>query len=309
MNRLSREKRVRIIHMLVEGNFMRAIARMEDVSRNTVNKLLIDAGKACLDYQNKNFINLTCRKVQVDEIWSFVYAKQKNVPAHKRREAGDVWTWMAIDADTKLVPCWHVGSRDYNAAKCFINDLAPRMKNRIQLVTDGYKPYLEAIDQAFNDDIDYARLVKLYPERVNPRSTKQTSTGTMTLRKQKKKKVRSHSKASESVKEVIKGYVSEDEIHTSFIERQNLTMRMNVRRLSRSTNGFSKKIENHMHAISLHYMYYNFCRTHQTLGTTPAVAAGVCKDIKSIDFIVKITDEMYARENPQKRGKYNKNRK
>lgn len=284
MKRLSDKQRAQILHMLVEGNSLRATARMADVSRNTVDKLLCDVGAACQEYQDKHLRNLPCKRVQCDEIWSFVYAKDKNVPEDKQDEFGfgDVWTWVAIDADTKLVPCWHVGTRNGEAAKMFIDDLASRLANRVQLTTDGHKPYLEAIENAFGNDIDYGRLVKIYGEA--PKREKRYSPPNFV-----------HATTSK-----VTGNPVEKDISTSYVERQNLTMRMNMRRFTRLTNGFSKKVENHMHAISLHYMYYNFARIHQSLKVTPAMEAGVSDHVWSLEEIAALAPI----EAPKKRGPY-----
>lgn len=290
MNLLDDKKRAQILHLLIEGNSLRATARIADVSRNTVDKLLRDAGEACLEYQDKAMRDLKCKRVQCDEIWSFVYAKAKNVEAAVSApdDAGDVWTWVAIDADTKLVPCWHVGNRDMSAAKGFIDDLASRLSNRVQLTTDGHKPYLEAIESAFGNDIDYARLIKIY--------------GTDPAAKREKRY--SPARFIEAKCGVITGDPDKSHISTSFIERQNLTMRMNMRRFTRLANGFSKKIENHMHAISLHYMYYNFCRIHKSLKVTPAMEAGIADTLYGLDFIVGLVNA--KAEKRAKRGPYKK---
>jgi IS1 family transposase len=279
MNKLDNKRRIQVIASLVEGNSIRATVRMTGVAKNTIVKLLEDIGTACLNYQDQAFNNLTCKRIQCDEIWSFVGAKAKNVPAEKQGEfgVGDVWTWVAIDADTKLVPCFHVGKRDAQAAYDFINDLAGRLVNRVQLSTDGYKPYLEAVESAFGIDIDYAMLVKLYGKSQD--------------------EVRySPAQCMGAEKRIITGEPKKAHISTSFVERQNLTMRMSMRRFTRLTNGFSKKIENHVHALSLHYMYYNFCRIHQTLRSTPAMRAGVTKHLWEISDIVALLDTDYAKK-------------
>ncbi len=292
MNKLTIKQRTQILHMLVEGNSLRATARMADVSRNTVDKLLREAGEACLDYQDENLRNLPCKRIQCDEIWSFVYAKQKNVPEGMEDMAEDVWTcvwtWTAIDADTKLVPCWHVGGSGMEDATAFIDDLAARLTHRIQLTTDGHRPYLEAIESAFGNDIDYARLIKIYG----------------TSGKSSPKKRYSPSKFVESKRIVVTGEPDQGNINTSFVERQNLTMRMSMRRFTRLTNRFSKKVENHMHAISLHFMYYNFCRIHKTLKVTPAMEAGIAESVYDLEFIVGLIDERAPA--PKKRGPYKK---
>ncbi len=274
MNRLDIRTRAQILHMLVEGNSLRATARMSDVSRNTVDKLLRDVGATCLKFQDETLRDLPCKRIQCDEIWSFCYSKQKNVPAEKKGEFGygDIWTWTAICADTKLVPCWHVGNRDTESATHFIGDLAARLSNRVQLTTDGHRPYLEAVDRAFEGDIDYARLIKLY----GPSSDGQ----------------RRYSPAictGYDIKDVT-GEPDAKHISTSFVERQNLTMRMSMRRFTRLTNGFSKKVSNHMHAISLHYIYYNFGRIHQTLKVTPAMEAGITDHVWTLEEIAGLAD-------------------
>lgn len=286
MNYLSTKQRAQILHMLVEGNSLRATARMADVSRNTVDKLLRDAGAACLAYQDEHLVDLPCKRIECDEIWSFVYSKDKNVPRDKRYQFGfgDVWTWTAICADTKLVPCWHVDERDGEAAKRFIDNLAGRLAHRVQLTTDGLKSYLEAVEDSFGSEIDYAMLIKLYggtPEQEKRYSPAECS-GT--------KKIK------------IEGYPDKKLVSTSYVERQNLTMRMSMRRFTRLTNGFSKKLENHMHAISLHFMYYNFCRIHQTLKVTPAMEAGISDHVWSLEEIAGLIPEY----KPRKRGPYKK---
>ncbi len=273
MNKLDKSRRIQVIASLVEGNSIRATVRMTGVAKNTIVKLLEDIGTACANYQDKAFNNLTCKRIQCDEIWSFVGAKAKNVPSEKQGEFGfgDVWTWVAIDADTKLVPCWHVGRRDAHAAYEFMQDLASRLSHKVQLTTDGHKPYLEAVEAAFGGDVDYAMLVKIYGKSQN--------------------EIRySPAECLASEKRIISGNPSKANVSTSFVERQNLTMRMSMRRFTRLTNGFSKKVENHIHAISLHYMYYNFVRIHKTLRVTPAMAAGVTKHLWEIEDIVALLD-------------------
>ena len=278
MNKLPTEKRAQILQMMVEGVSIRAISRMTNASKNTIVKLLADAGQACSEYQDKTLRNLTCKLIQADEIWSFVYAKQKNVPQEKRGQFGygDVWTWTAIDADTKLVPCWHVGRRDADAAYAFMMDLASRLTNRVQLTTDGHHAYLTAVDYAFARDIDYARLVKQYgtaPE-AEKRYSPPVCLGTE--------------------RHIVRGRPNPEEISTSYVERQNLSMRMGMRRFTRLTNAFSKKVENHMHAISIYFMHYNFVRIRQTLRCTPAMEAKVTDRLWSIQDMVAMVDEWEA---------------
>lgn len=274
MNKLNIKKRTQILHLLVEGNSLRATARIADVSRNTVDKLLRDVGSACLDYQDKVLRDLPCKRVQCDEIWSFVYAKQKNVPKELQHVFGygDVWTWVALCADTKLVPCWHVGPRDADAAKRFMGDLAGRMRYDVQLTTDGNRTYLEAVEGAFGGNVDYSMLVKIYGP--TPEQQKRYSPG----------------QCIGATKTIIQGDPVAAYISTSYVERQNLTMRMSMRRFTRLTNAFSKKLENHMNAIiSLHYMYYNFGRIHQTLRVTPAMEAGISDHVWSLGEIAALT--------------------
>ena len=276
MNKLSTEKRAQIIGMLVEGNSMRSVSRMADCSINTVTKLLIDVGKACAEYQDKALRNLTCKRIQCDEIWSFCYSKEKNVPEEHRGELGygDVYTWTAMCADTKLVPSFLVGRRDMAHAKVFIQDLADRLKNRVQLTTDGHKVYLDAIENAFAGDIDYAMLVKLYetsPTEDQRKYSPVDCTGT---------KIRK-----------ISGNPSPQYVSTSFVERQNLTMRMSMRRFTRLTNGFSKKVENLFYAVALHFMYYNFARIHKTLRVTPAMEAGIADHVWTLEEIIGLLDK------------------
>jgi IS1 family transposase len=287
MNLLDNNKRTQIIAALVEGNSIRATSRMTGVSQNTIFKLLADLGNACADYQDKAFRNLNCKRIECDEIWSFVGAKARNVTQRKMDEEswGDVWTWVAIDADTKLVPCWLVGPRNGEAAYVFIQDLASRLKNRVQLTTDGHRPYLEAVEAAFGSEIDYAQLIKIYGKTSKKDETRY-----------------SPAECIGCEKKWIAGNPTKELISTSFVERQNLTMRMSMRRFTRLTNGFSKKIENHAHAIALHYMYYNFCRMHKTLRCTPAMAAGVSSKLWEISDIIALLPTPVAKE----RGPYKK---
>jgi IS1 family transposase len=278
MNKLGRDKRTQILHLLCEGNSMRATARVADVAFNSVVKLLIEAGKACSEYQDRAFRELPCKRLQLDEIWSFVYAKAKNLPDAKAAPdiAGDVWTWVAIDADTRLVPSWMVGDRSGETAKAFVADLASRLAGRVQITTDGHKAYLEAIDAAFGIGVDYAVLEKVYASPVEGQ-------------KRYSPPVCVGAKRNEIV-----GRPDQDHVSTSFVERQNLTMRMSMRRFTRLTNAFSKKVENHAYAISLHYMHYNFVRQHKTLRVSPAMAAGVSDRLWSVSDIVDVVDAWEA---------------
>ncbi|MBI2987621.1 MAG: DDE-type integrase/transposase/recombinase [Deltaproteobacteria bacterium] len=275
MNKLNNEKRVQIINALVEGNSVRATARMCDVAFNTVLKLLPEIGKACADYQDRVFRNLPCKRIQCDEIWSFCYAKEKNLPTELRGKFGfgSVWTWVALDANTKLVPSWLVGDRTAETAAIFIDDLASRLANRVQLSTDGHRAYLNAITNAFGNQIDYATITKLYrnpPEGDERRYSPGECCGVK--------------------KDDVKGYPDAKHISTSYVERQNLTMRMSMRRFTRLTNGFSKKVENHSCAVALHYMHYNFCRIHKSLRVTPAMEAGVTDHVWSIEELAGLLD-------------------
>lgn len=273
MNRLNTARRTQIVAALVEGNGINSISRQAQVSKNTVLKLLADLGEACAQYQDDALRNLSCQRLQCDEIWSFCYAKEKNVPLEKQGGFGygDVWTWVAIDADTKLVPCWHHGRRDAVAAYQFMTDLASRLKNRVQLTTDGHRPYLQAVEGAFGCDIDYAMLIKLYG---NPPDDRRYSPGEC---------IGCETKA-------ITGNPDPNHISTSYVERQNLTMRMGMRRFTRLTNAFSKKLDNLRHSVSLHYMYYNFARIHKTLRCSPAQEAGVTDKLWEIEDIVALLD-------------------
>lgn len=274
MNRLSTEKRAQILACLVEGMGINATSRINGVSKNTVLKLLVDAGKVCSEYQDKAFRNLPCKKLQCDEIWSFCFAKQKNVPDDLKGQFGygDVWTFTVIDAETKLVPCWLIGDRNYYSASIFLKDLASRLKNRIQLTTDGHRMYIEAVDSAFGINVDFAQLVKIYGK--SPEGEKRYSP----------------SNFIEAIPKAVYGNPDPENISTSYVERQNLTMRMSMRRFTRLTNAHSKKIENHICAISLHFMYYNFCRIHQSLRVTPAMEAGITDHVWDIKDIVELLD-------------------
>lgn len=282
MNRLAPEKRAQILGMMVEGMAIRAISRLTGASKNTIVKLLVDADRACSDYQDRAFRELPCKRVQVDEIWSFVCAKQKNVPDHLRGQlgVGDVWTWTALCADTKLIPSWFVGHRDASHAYAFMADLASRMAGRIQLTSDGHKPYRDAVRDVFVDDIDYATLIKMYGEAPAAGPERKYSPQVCTGIKRRK----------------VIGNPDPAHVPTSYIERANLSTRMHLRRFTRLTNAFSKKAENHVHALSLYFMYYNFVRIHQTLRVTPAMAAGVSDKLWDLADIVRMIDAEPAPE-------------
>lgn len=273
MNKLSKEEKVRVVACLVEGNSLRATVRMTGIHRTTIQNLLLELGAACSAYQDKTFVNLKCQRIQCDEIWSFVYAKDKNVPSDMKKEKGigSVWTWVALCPDTKLVPCWFVASRDAGAAYHFMHDLKGRLANRVQLTTDGHKAYLTAVESAFGAEVDYAMLQKIYGNAPQEGEARYSPAQCMGARKA-----------------VISGNPDFKHVSTSHTERQNLTMRMQMRRFTRLTNAFSKKIENHEAAIALHYMYYNFARIHQTLRVTPAMQAGVSGHVWSLEEIVNL---------------------
>lgn len=286
MNKLTNKKRAQVVKCLVEGMSIRVTTRITGVAKNTVIKLLTDLGDACWEYQDKTFRDLSCKRIQVDEIWSFVYAKQRNVPEEFRGTFGygDVWTWTAIDADTKLIPSWFVGSRNADAAWAFMHDLAGRLSNRVQLTSDGHGAYLDAVDWAFESNIDYAQLIKRYGQ--SPEGTRRYSPPRF---------VRADARA-------VMGKPKAEHISTSFVERQNLTMRMHMRRFTRLTNAFSKKVENLSAAVSLHFMFYNFAKVHQTLRVTPAMEAGLTDHIWTVEEILAIMPE----RKPGKRGPYKK---
>ena len=276
MNRLPLTRRSQILGMLAEGSSLRSASRLADVSINTVTKLLVDVGAACEQYQDKVLRNLKCKRIQCDEIWSFVYAKAKNVPESMAGAfgVGDVWTWVAIDADSKLVPSWAVGRRDGFTAQAFIHDLADRLATRVQLTTDGHKVHLEAVEGAFGSEIDYAMLVKLYEGdsgKQAPAERRYSPAVCTGAREQR-----------------IAGNPDPAHVSTSYVERQNLTMRMSMRRFTRLTNAFSKKVDNHKAMIALHYMHYNFARIHKTLRVTPAMEAGVTDHVWSLEEIARL---------------------
>lgn len=252
---------------------MRSISRVAGVSINTVTKLLAEAGEACIDFHDENVRGLNCKRIECDEIWSFVYAKEKNVTANAPVFAGDCWTWTSIDADSKLIVNWFVGGRDAEFAHLFMNDLASRLNNRVQLTTDGHRAYLTAVESAFGNNIDYAMLVKLYgaaPEAAKGRYSPAECTGA-----RKTPKI---------------GNPNEKHISTSYAERHNLSMRMHMRRFTRLTNAFSKKFESHCHMVALYTVWYNYIRTHKTLKTTPAVKAGLAEKPFGFDFIVGLVE-------------------
>ncbi|MEK7405727.1 MAG: IS1 family transposase [Acidobacteriota bacterium] len=280
MNRLTSEQRARVINCLIEGNSGGSTVRLTGVAKKTVMRLVVEVGAFCSDYQDRVFRNPKCRRLQVDECWSFVYCKQKNVTPEilERHVAGNAWLWVAIDADTKLVPSWYIGQRDATAACEFIADLSARLSHRVQLTSDGHKVYLGAVLDSFGEHIDYAQLVKLYGADVEgqKRYSPAQCLGTRT--------------------EPILGTPDPKHISTSYLERQNLSVRMTVRRFTRLTNAFSKKIENHAAAVALGYFAYNFIKIHRTLRMTPAMAAGVTDRLWEVEDLVAAWEASERRE-------------
>ena len=290
MNKLPIKTRVQILNMLCEGMSMRAISRVADVSINTVSKLLVQAGEACLAIHDENVRDVKASRIQCDEIWSFCHAKQKNVATAKAAPdgAGDVWTWTAIDADTKLIVSFYVGDRSGESAIELMDDLRARLANRVQLTTDGHKAYLEAVEGAFGGDVDYAQLVKLYGPSI-------TAPGRY-----------SPAECIGARKNPVEGKPDEKHVSTSYVERQNLTMRMSMRRFTRLTNAFSKKLDNHIHALALYFVFYNFTRIHKSLRVTPAMEAGLTDRVWTLENIIDQIDYMNP---PKKRGPYKKREK
>lgn len=289
MNKLPLETRVRILNMLVEGSSMRSISRVCDVSINTVTKLLVDAGAACEAFHDKTVRNLKTERVQCDEIWSFCYAKERTAPAQMKAEgkAGDVWTWTALDSDSKLIVTWFAAGRDAGAARSFMEDLQDRLSNRVQLSTDGHTSYIEAVRRTFGQAIDYGQIVKKYGSAPDKGPQRRYSPA----------------QCIGAEKHVITGEPDQKHISTSHVERSNLTMRMSMRRFTRLTNAFSKKFDNHLNALALYFVHYNFCRQHKTLRTSPAQAAGVTDELLSMEDIANMIDVA----NPtKKRGPYRK---
>jgi IS1 family transposase len=272
--------------MMVEGNSIRAIVRMTGVSKNTVTKLLEDAGEACLDYHDRYVRGIAAKRVQCDEIWSFAGCKQKNVAKAKRKDLayGDVWTWVAMDAATKLAISYLVGDRDSSYAMALMDDLRQRVTTRLQLTTDGHSPYLQAVEEAFGADIDYAMLVKMY--------------GTPAAEAEAARRY-SPSECIGTRKHTVTGNPDPAHVSTSYIERQNLTMRMAIRRFTRLTNAFSKKVENHAHSVAIHFLHYNFVRIHQSLRVTPAMATGLTSKLWDLTDMVVVIEEWEERRAPR----------
>lgn len=283
MNKLSKQRRAQVIAALIEGNSVRATCRMTGAAKGTILKLLADLGAACARYQDEKLRNLTCKRLQCDEIWSFCYAKEKNVPEEYKGKLGfgDVWTWIALDADTKLIPCWLLGSQNTPSAIKFMEDLASRLAHRVQLTTDGFKPYLTAVDEAFGSGIDYAMLEKIYSKLPNADAATRYSPA----------------ECCGARRLTIMGNPDHAHVPTSFVERQNLTLRMSMRRYTRLTNAFSKKLRNQEHAVALHFMWYNFGKIHQTLRVTPAMAAGVSDHVWSVEEIAGLLDVYSTKSN------------
>jgi IS1 family transposase len=293
MNRLTTEKRAQVIAALVEGNSIRSTCRMTGVAKGTVTKLLVDMGTACSIYMDEVFRDLPCQRMQCDEIWAFCGMKQRNVPLTREMEEGlgDVWTWIAIDPDTKLVPTYRVGGHELNDAKDFMLDLAKRLRHRIQLTTDAYRAYPQAVREAFHGEIDYAVLQKLYGEDHSLGAGRRYSPA----------------KCIGIARRVRTGDPDPAHMSTSGVERQNLTMRMMLRRYTRLTNGFSKKIANLTAAVSIHFAFYNLCRVHTSLkGQTPAMAAGVSDHVWTLPELIGLLES--AERVPVKRGPYKKRR-
>ena len=288
MNRLSRSDRATIITLLVEGVSMRAISRITGASINTITKLLVDAGHACAEYHDKHVRDVRAKRVQADEIWAFTYAKQANVAKAKKAppDAGDTWTWTGIDADNKLIISWHIGPRNLGSAYTFMMDLAERLHGRVQLTTDGLRAYLSAVEDAFGSDVDYSQLIKIYgPE---PEAEKRYSPA----------------KCLGAEPKPVTGNPDPKHISTSYVERQNLTMRMSMRRFTRLTNAFSKRVQHHFWHVALYTVFYNFCRIHKTLRVTPAMAAGLSDTLRDAEWIVSLVEARDSKPGP--RGPYKK---
>ena len=281
MNKLSHAARAQILSLLVEGSSLRSISRVCDVSINTVTKLLVDAGTVCAAYHDQYVTGVKSKRIQCDEIWSFCYAKEKNVARAKAAPdgAGDVWTWTAIDADTKLMVSWAVGDRTADCARAFMDDVAGRLASRVQLTSDGHRVYLDAVLGAF-DQVDFAQLVKLYGSEGGKAEERKYSPAVCTG----------------SIKTPVAGAPDPKYISTSYVERQNLNMRMGMRRFTRLTNAFSKKIDNHLHALALYFMFYNFVRIHKTLRVSPAMAAGVADKLWDVGDLVQLIEAYEARK-------------
>lgn len=277
MNVLPSEKRAQILNCLVEGCSMRSTQRLTGAAKKTVERLLVAAGEACADAHDSLVREVKSERVQVDEIWAFCYAKAKNVPKAKAapKDAGDIWTWVAIDADTKLIISWFTGARDEVAAQLFLTDLHSRLAQRVQLTSDGLPSYVQAVETAFGDDVDFAQLVKIFATDQFGKYSPPVCAGARKMPKC--------------------GNPNPDKISTSYVERQNMTIRMSNRRFTRLTNAFSKKAKNHAHSLAIHFMHYNFCRIHQTLRVTPAMAAGLTDHVWNLEELIVLLNPKPAR--------------
>jgi len=283
MNRLTSDKRAQVIGCLIEGCSIRSTVRMTGVAMKTVMRVLVEVGQVCADYQDKMFRNLSCRSLQLDEMWGWIYCKEKHRTeqiAKEHPDAGDVWLWVAVDADTKLVPCWALGSRDFSTAKEFVADLASRLKNRVQITSDGHRPYVEAIESAFGQDVDYSILQKIYGSPLE-NETRYSPAQCIGI----------------DVRHVT-GRPDPKDISTSFIERQNWTVRGKMRRYTRLSNGFSRKLRNHAAATSLNYFAYNFIQIHRTLRMSPAMAAGVTNKLWDVRDLVALWESYETDASP-----------
>ncbi len=289
MNKLDTAKRAQILALLCEGSSMRSISRVAGVSINTVTKLLVDAGTACAGYHDQYVRNLKTKRVQCDEIWAFCYAKERNVADAKAapESAGDLWTWTALDADSKLMISWGVWARHAGVGRVFFEDVASRLSSRVQLTTDGHRAYLDAVPASFAE-VDFAQLVKLYGEAPGGGASERRY---------------SPAECTGTIKTPITGNPDPKHLSTSYVERQNLNMRMGMRRFTRLTNAFSKKAENHLHALAVYFVYYNFVRLHKSLRVTPAMAAGVSNRLWSVEDMVKLVESYEARAIASKKGR------
>jgi IS1 family transposase len=287
MKTLKNDQRIRVVAALVEGNSIRATSRMTGVARNTVTKLLVDLGMACMKFHDEHVRNVRVRRLQCDEIWAYIGAKAKNVSTAKKEIGwGDVWTWVGIDADTKLVVSYLVGGRGADWAMDFMKDAASRIQGRVQVTTDGHKAYLSAVEESFGADVDYAQLQKIYGSSLENETRYSPATCIGCDMK------------------VVSGNPDPKHVSTSYVERQNLTMRMHMRRFTRLTNGFSKKLDNHGYAVAVHFMYCNYARIHQTLRVTPAMEAGLANHPWTIEELIQMADSYIPK--PAKRGPYKK---
>lgn len=290
MNRLDTATRAQVIRCLAEGNSIRSTVRITGVAKNTIVKMLLEVAEVCRAFQDAALRNLNCKRIQLDEIWSFIGSKEKNTSPEKKAVGnGDVWTWTAIDADSKLIVSWLVGNRDAVCATEFVTDVASRLKNRVQITSDGHRSYLIAVEAAFGSDVDFAQLIKIYGKPALEKDSEARYSPPQCI----------------GIKmEVVTGEPNEAHISTSYVERSNLSMRMQIRRFTRLTNGFSKKFTNHAAAVALYFFHYNFCRVHQTLRVTPAMEAGITDHVWTHEELIEMFDA--AMPAPAKRGPYKK---